>query len=132
MRIESRRVEITMDDQTSIIERFKALGDPVRWKIITALAVRPQCVCEIQKAVGGIPMNQLSYHLGVLRVADVVTMRRRGRWIDYRLNATTLQQLRENIPTSLVQDFPNGCPIYLDARPELRALPLLELTTKDT
>ena len=30
--------------------------------------------------------NLLSYHLGVLRGAGLVTATRRGRWIDYRLD----------------------------------------------
>ena len=44
------------------------------------------CVCNLQDQVP-IASNLLSYHLRVLREAGLVTANRRGRWVDYCLDA---------------------------------------------
>jgi ArsR family transcriptional regulator len=62
-----------------------ALSDPVRWRLLAALADGgTHCVCEL-KPVGGVAANVLSYHLKVLREAGLVTAAKRGRWVDYTL-----------------------------------------------
>lgn len=76
---------------------FAALGDPVRLRIISELADRPRCVCELLERVRIAP-NLLSYHLRVLREAGLVSASRRGRWIDYRLDDTALASLRAVMP----------------------------------
>jgi len=68
------------------VRRFRALGDPTRLRVVQALADGERCVCEIQGHVDVAP-NVLSHHLKVLREAGLVRARRRGRWIDYRLDA---------------------------------------------
>jgi ArsR family transcriptional regulator len=91
--IESTTVEATPDDapprhgdaMERAVQRFKALGDPTRLRIVQVLADGERCVCEIQGHVDVAP-NVLSHHLKVLRDAGLVLARRRGRWIDYRLD----------------------------------------------
>jgi ArsR family transcriptional regulator len=91
--IESTTVESTTDptrarDDATMdhaVQRFKALGDPTRLRIVQVLADGEHCVCEIQGHVDVAP-NVLSHHLKVLREAGLVRARRRGRWIDYRLD----------------------------------------------
>ncbi len=65
---------------------FKALGDPHRNAILSALARAsgPICVCDF---VEGLPLNQptVSHHLKVLRDAGLVTTERRGTWVYYSL-----------------------------------------------
>lgn len=61
-----------------------ALSDPVRITILFLLAVRPLCVCVI-KACIGIADSKLSYHLTVLKNADLVRGRQKGNWIIYRI-----------------------------------------------
>lgn len=67
------------------VEVFKALGDSNRLRIVCMLTVRELCVCEIN-AVLNISMSTISSHLKVLRNAGVVTSRKDGRWIIYRLD----------------------------------------------
>ena len=43
-------------------------------------------MCDVQERVP-IAGNLLSYHLRILREAGLVTSTRRGRWVDYRLDA---------------------------------------------
>jgi|GEM_PF-2293536 len=78
--------------------QFQALADPVRLQIVAVLGTQPRCVCEIQSAVGPIAANLLSYHLGILRGAGLVTAQRRGRWIDYSLKADAFSALRASLP----------------------------------
>lgn len=67
------------------VEVFKALGDSNRLRIVCMLTVRELCVCEIN-AVLNISMSTISSHLKVLRNAGIVTSRKDGRWIIYRLD----------------------------------------------
>lgn len=50
------------------------------------LAVQPLCVCVI-KAVLGIADSKLSYHLSVLKRAELIAGEAQGNWIIYRLTA---------------------------------------------
>ena len=75
------------------------VADPVRWRLLAALADAPHCVCDLQP-VGGVAPNLLSYHLRVLREAGLVTASRRGRWIDYALADDALDRLRAALPAA--------------------------------
>ena len=65
---------------------FKALADPHRLTIVATLARADAevCVCDF---TGALPLNQptVSHHLRILREAGLVTCRRRGTWVYYRL-----------------------------------------------
>ncbi len=78
--------------------QFQALADPVRLQILTVLQEGSRCVCEIQSAIGPIAGNLLSYHLGILRNAGLVSAQRRGRWLDYRLEYAAFEELRASLP----------------------------------
>ncbi len=78
--------------------QFQALADPVRLQIVAVLQRAPHCVCEIQSAIGPIAANLLSYHLGILRSAGLVSAQRRGRWLDYRLEYSAFEDLRASLP----------------------------------
>ena len=78
--------------------QFQALADPVRLQIVAVLQRGPRCVCEIQSAVGPIAANLLSYHLGILRNAALVSAQRRGRWLDYRLEHAAFEAMRASLP----------------------------------
>jgi ArsR family transcriptional regulator len=80
-------------DLALIASRLKALGDPIRLRIVATLAPGPRCVCEVQGALGSIAPNLLSYHLAVLRASGVVEAHRRGRWVDYSLNTEAVTGL---------------------------------------
>ena len=87
-------------------QRFKALGDSTRMRILTSLRDCEHCACELQVALG-VPGNLLSHHLKVLREAGLVTATRRGRWIDYRLQRDALAGLAAELAE--VADGPASC-----------------------
>lgn len=50
------------------------------------------CLCEMQDDLGMAP-NLLSYHMRILREAGLVTGRRNGRRIDYRIEPQAFEAL---------------------------------------
>lgn len=64
----------------------RALGDPTRLTIATALLRGDEmCVCDMAWVVGQ-AQNLVSHHLRQLKTAGMVTSRRRGRLVIYRLS----------------------------------------------
>lgn len=73
----------------NLIKIFHALSDETRLKIIKLLSKGELCVCEIVSALNMI-QPKVSFHLGVLKDAEIVKMRRKGKWILYELNESDL------------------------------------------
>jgi len=67
-----------------IAKLHHALSDPIRLKILCLLKVQDSCVCLI-RAVVGISYSKLSYHLSILKKADLISGRKRGNYIIYSL-----------------------------------------------
>lgn len=71
-----------MDDQIL----FESLADEVRRRLLALLLKEEElCVCELHQVVD-LPQPKVSRHLGVLREAGIVTVRRVGTWMFYRLS----------------------------------------------
>jgi ArsR family transcriptional regulator, arsenate/arsenite/antimonite-responsive transcriptional repressor len=63
---------------------FKALADSTRLRILGLLLAGEVCVCHIHEALR-IPQPKASRHLAYLRRAGLVTARRAGTWMHYRV-----------------------------------------------
>jgi ArsR family transcriptional regulator, arsenate/arsenite/antimonite-responsive transcriptional repressor len=63
---------------------FKALGDPVRLRLMSVIASAGDeiCVCDITPAFD-VSGPTISHHLRVLRQAGLVDCERRGTWVYY-------------------------------------------------
>lgn len=68
-----------------LVKIFRALSDETRLKIIKLLSKSELCVCEIVSALGMI-QPKVSFHLSILRKAQIVKIKRQGKWILYGLN----------------------------------------------
>jgi ArsR family transcriptional regulator, arsenate/arsenite/antimonite-responsive transcriptional repressor len=68
-----------------IIAGFHALAEPIRIRTIEYLQQQELCVCELCELLG-LSQSKLSFHLKVLKSAELVHTRQEGRWIYYRLN----------------------------------------------
>lgn len=68
----------------SIALLFKALGDRTRLRLINLIGKDEVCVCFFVEVL---KLNQpkISRHLAYLRRAGVVSARREGKWMHYRL-----------------------------------------------
>ncbi len=67
-----------------IVHVYKALGHPARLRIVGMLHSGELCVCQIT-AVLQLAPSTVSAHLAELRRAGLLTERKDGRWIHYRL-----------------------------------------------
>jgi ArsR family transcriptional regulator len=63
---------------------FKALADRTRLRLISLIGDSEVCVCFFV-AILKISQPKISRHLAYLRRAGIVTSRREGKWMHYRL-----------------------------------------------
>jgi ArsR family transcriptional regulator, arsenate/arsenite/antimonite-responsive transcriptional repressor len=90
-----------MNDSTSI-ELFRALGDPVRLAIVNELRRGTRCACVLAE-VAAVSPSLLSHHLKTLQAVGLISGARRGRWIDYTLDSERLGRLADHLaPETLV------------------------------
>jgi DNA-binding transcriptional ArsR family regulator len=64
---------------------FKALADGIRLRILSLLASREMCVCEVMVALD-LTQPTASHHLGILETVGLVRHRKEGKWVFYRLS----------------------------------------------
>lgn len=77
-----------MSKQTFLKTRerfFLALGDATRLRILNLLSEGEVCVCFFTEALKE-SQPKISRHLAYLRGAELVSTRRDGKWIYYRIN----------------------------------------------
>ncbi|MDP2857666.1 MAG: metalloregulator ArsR/SmtB family transcription factor [Bacillota bacterium] len=65
-------------------DAFKALGHPLRVKIVDMLASGEKCVCELFEVLN-VSQPSVSQHLNVMKAAGVVKCQKRGANVYYRL-----------------------------------------------
>ena len=69
---------------TELPQLFAALADPTRLRLLNLMNGREVCVCHFVEILKqGQP--KISRHLAYLRRAGVVSARRDGRWMHYRI-----------------------------------------------
>jgi ArsR family transcriptional regulator, arsenate/arsenite/antimonite-responsive transcriptional repressor len=85
-------------DETSaagLARVFKALGDPVRLRLVSLIGAREGgevCVCDLTSAFD-LSQPTISHHLKVLREAGLIDSERRGTWVYYRLVPAALERM---------------------------------------
>ncbi|MGH7071431.1 MAG: ArsR/SmtB family transcription factor [Acetobacteraceae bacterium] len=80
---------------------LKALGDPVRLRIVAALA-RPDaaccsiadrmCACDLERLLE-LAQPTISHHMKILCDAGLIESRKAGKFVFYRLNRTQFHKL---------------------------------------
>lgn len=86
----------TLEDNATMI---KSLADPTRLKIIYLLKNGELCVCQILDAIDK-SQSTISHHLNMMKKEEVLSARKQGKWIYYKL-------ANENIIDRLEQIFEN-------------------------
>ena len=71
-------------------EIFKALGDPIRWSIVTQMASVAELACLTLE--GSLPVSKptISYHTKILYHAGLISVRKEGRNYFYSLRRDVL------------------------------------------
>jgi len=77
---------VTMVKQSVFnVERFfQALGDMTRLRLLNLMGDQEICVCYFTEILAQ-RQPKISRHLAYLRSAGIVTVRREGRWMHYRI-----------------------------------------------
>ncbi len=112
---------------TQMVDVYKALGHPVRLRIVAMLGSGELCACQIT-AVLKLAASTVSAHLSELRRAGVLVERKEGRWVIFR-HADPAAAL---IATAL-EGLGDDARIQADARivKHLRRVPLEKLCRAD-
>jgi ArsR family transcriptional regulator len=91
------REPLSASQSVELARVFKALGDPVRLRLLSLIASHQggeACVCELTGAFDQTGPT-ISHHLKVLREAGLISGERRGTWIYYRVQPAALQRLSD-------------------------------------
>lgn len=67
-----------------LVDLLAALADPTRLRILNLLNGREVCVCYFVEILK-LPQPKISRHLAYLRRAGIVSARREGKWMHYRI-----------------------------------------------
>ena len=98
------REPLTGEQAVELARVFKAMGDPVRLRLLSLIASHEggeACVCDLTD-VFELTGPTISHHLKVLREAGLITGERRGTWVFYRIRPDALRsasQLLRPTPT---------------------------------
>lgn len=79
---------------------IKALAHPSRLMMVDALAEGEMCVCDLQRLVGA-DMSTVSKHLSIMKNAGIVTDRKEGLKVFYRLRVPCVMRFFECIDAVL-------------------------------
>ncbi|MEO5873971.1 MAG: metalloregulator ArsR/SmtB family transcription factor [Streptosporangiaceae bacterium] len=87
---------ISAEDATHLARAFKAIGDPIRLRLLSLIASRDgeTCVCDLTGPFE-VSAPTISHHLKVLREAGLVDSERRGTWVYYWTKPQALQRLSQ-------------------------------------
>lgn len=75
---------MTRTKQFDLPQFFQALGDTTRLRLLNLMGEQEVCVCYFVEVLGA-PQPKISRHLPYLRNAGIVSARREGKWIHYRI-----------------------------------------------
>ncbi|QKV93000.1 winged helix-turn-helix transcriptional regulator [Streptomyces sp. NA02950] len=89
------QLPLSLERATELAQCYKALGDPVRLRLLSLIASHLDgeiCVCDL---VGAFDLAQstISHHLKILRDAGLVESQRRGTWVYYWISPTARETL---------------------------------------
>ena len=91
------------DDLVGLIaERFRALSEPTRIKLLDRLREGEATVLELSGAIGTTQQN-VSKHLGMLHRAGIVARRKQGNFVYYSIADAGVFGLCETVCGSLQQ-----------------------------
>ncbi len=109
------REPLSEEQAVRLSQVFKAMGDPVRLRLLSLIASHDggeACVCDVT-GVFDLTGPTISHHLKVLREAGLITGERRGTWVYYRVLPDLLGQLADVLTPA-------------EASAELRTLPVVD------
>ena len=89
------RSDVSVEDAERAATVFKALADPARVRLLSAVARSAEqeaCVCDLVEVIDR-SQPTVSHHLKVLLEAGLLERERRGSWAYYRLRPGAIESL---------------------------------------
>ena len=102
------REPLSVDQAVELARLFKAMGDPVRLRLLSLIASHEggeACVCDLT-GVFDLTGPTISHHLKVLREAGLISGERRGTWVYYRVEPAALGRLSAVLAPDLISAQP--------------------------
>ncbi|MET9684634.1 ArsR/SmtB family transcription factor [Streptomyces coeruleorubidus] len=99
----------TAEEAETAARMFKALGDPVRLRLFSAVASHEggeACVCDISDV--GVSQPTVSHHLKKLKEAGLLTSERRGTWVYYRVEPSVLAAMGKLLTSGMSAGVETG------------------------
>ncbi|MEU9759831.1 metalloregulator ArsR/SmtB family transcription factor [Streptomyces sp. NPDC047987] len=100
------------DRAETLAKVFKALGDPVRLRLLSLIASRAGgevCVCDLTPAFD-LSQPTISHHLKLLKQAGLIDSERRGTWVYYRLLPEMTDRIARILTRPAGQSLPENAP----------------------
>ncbi|HWQ09820.1 MAG TPA: metalloregulator ArsR/SmtB family transcription factor [Holophaga sp.] len=113
---------MAMEPIEPLVDLLKTLAHPARLRILALLRDGELCVCQINTVLGLAP-STVSEHLTEMRRAGLLSERKDGRWVHYRLAP---RKALAGILDVLWSSLDRTRPVHADRRKSatLRALPV--------
>ena len=86
------RISEEETDYRSLEAFFAALGDATRLKMLKIIADEELCSCEVMAALE-LTQPTTSHHLGILERAGLLSSKRNGKWVFYKIANSRVQNL---------------------------------------
>jgi ArsR family transcriptional regulator len=93
-----------MNSEDVSVKIFKALGHPIRLRIVKSLLAESRCVCELNHAFDFSQAN-LSQHLKILREAGIVESKKIGVEMHYRVKLKNITALLNAMDQTVEEYF---------------------------
>ncbi len=92
---------LTTDQAATLAPMFKALGDPIRLRLLSMIASSggEVCVCDLTGAFD-VTGPTISHHLRVLRECGLIDCERRATWVYYWVQPGVLGRLADVLVTA--------------------------------
>ena len=87
---------------------MKALSEPTRLDMIRLIAASPEYACTSLERELPVSKSTISYHVKILSHADLVSVRREGKFFFYRLHKDVLDYYAPNLLDHLQVDVPGA------------------------
>lgn len=120
---------MTIPPLARLVQIHKAIAHPVRLRLLAALRNGPLCVCQMTVVVR-LAASTVSEHLSELRKAGLITDRKEGRWVEYRLSDSAVRDGTLDAVWPALDDDGDARADALLVK-ELRKVPLDELCGAD-
>ena len=91
----------------NLVRLYAALADPTRLRLLNLMAGREVCVCYFVEILK-LSQPKISRHLAYLRSAGIVSARREGKWMHYRIELPEDQAARSILDAVLASFAENG------------------------